>query len=310
MAVILHSLVFVLHVSSLAPFAVHISDGLLAGPWLIGGFVFSGLLALLGAWRMTEEEVPRVALLTAAFFVASSIRVPLGPSTVHLLLNGLVGVVLGRRAALAIPIGVFMQAALLAHGGLSAAGVTSCIQVVPALLAWQLFNGLRRTPGIGRPWFRSGLVGLSVLAAFFSLTFSSFLLWEYHQDREAGIESAIVEAGEFTSQPLLLAAAGLCAVAGAALESRLKHAPEFPLGLLVGELTVLVTVVLKTGVLILGGEQDWRTWALIELLAHVPIAVVEGVVLGFTVGYLARVKPEMLGWKPAEEPACAAESLP
>lgn len=310
MAVILHSPLFVLHSSFLAPFAVHISDGLLAGTWLIGGFVLTGLLALVGAWRMTEEEVPRVALLTAAFFVASSIRVPLGPSTAHLLLNGLVGVVLGRRAALAIPIGVFMQALLLAHGGMSAVGVTSFIQVVPALLAWQLFNALRLAPGIGRPWFRSALVGLSVLAALLSLAFSWSLLWEYHQDREAGIEGAVVKARELTSQPLLLAAAGLLAALGAGLESRLKNAPEFPLGLLVGELTVLLTVVLKTAVLILGGEQDWRTWALIELLVHVPIAVVEGIVLGFTVGYLARVKPEMLGWKPAEERACAAESLP
>ncbi len=66
-------------------------------------------------------------------------------------------------------------------------------------------------------------------------------------------------------------------------------------GLLLGELTVLATVVLNSAVLILGGEQDWRLWAALQLVAHLPVALIEGIVLGFTVGYLSRVKPEMLG---------------
>ncbi len=52
------------------PFAVHISDGVLAAPWLLSGFGGAALLALIGAWRIREEEIPRIALLTAAFFVA------------------------------------------------------------------------------------------------------------------------------------------------------------------------------------------------------------------------------------------------
>lgn len=307
---ILHSSLFILHSSFAFPLAVHISDGLLAGPWLIGGFVTTGVLALFGAWRLTEEEIPRVAVLTAAFFVASSLRVPLGPSSAHLLLNGLVGVVLGRRAALAIPVGVFMQAVLLWHGGVSAVGVTSVIQVVPALIAWQLFAWLRRVPGILRPSLRATLIGISVQAAGLSLVFSLALFWDYHYTANATIESATTAAWRFSSDPVVLAPTILLAVALAWIEWRLQNAPEFPLGMLVGELTVLLTVVLKTAVLILGGDQNWRTWALIELVAHVPIAVLEGVVLGFTVGYLARVKPEMLGWKAVEEPACPVNSLP
>jgi cobalt/nickel transport system permease protein len=289
--------------------AVHISDGPLAGPWLVGGFVVAGILALFGAWRLTEDEVPRVALLTAAFFVASSLHLPLGPGSVHLLLNGLVGVVLGRRSALAIPVGVFMQAVLLQHGGYSVIGVNSVIQVVPALMAWQLFAWLHRVPGICRPGPRACLVGVSVLCAALGLVFSADLLWEYHQTG-ATAESAAVNAWQFTIQPLVLLAAGLVVVALVWLEGRMKNAPEFPLGLLVGELTVLGTVALETVVLILGGDPTWPTWAFVILAAHVPVAMVEGVVLGFTVGYLARVKPEMLGWKAVEEPACPVDSLP
>src|SRR5438132_11685586 len=122
--------------------AVHISDGVLAGPWLAGGFVVAALLAVLGAWRIRDEEIPQVALLTAAFFVASLIHVRVGPTSVHLLLNGLVGVVLGWRAGLAIPVGLFLQAALLGHGGMTTIGVNSCVMVLPALLASYLFAGL------------------------------------------------------------------------------------------------------------------------------------------------------------------------
>jgi hypothetical protein len=53
---------------------------------------------------------------------------------------------------------------------------------------------------------------------------------------------------------------------------------------------------------------------LIDFLTHLPLAVVEGVILGFTVGFLARVKPEMLiGYraaKPDKADTAAAPSHP
>src|SRR5437762_4677671 len=146
--------------------AVHISDGVLAWPWWSGGFALAGVLALLGAWRIRDEEIPQTALLAAAFFVASLIHVPVPTTSVHLLLNGLVGVILGRRAALAIPVGLFLQAALLGHGGYSTLGINSCILVLPALLAWQLFAVLQRLPLLRRKWSLIGLVvGLSATLA-------------------------------------------------------------------------------------------------------------------------------------------------
>jgi ABC-type Co2+ transport system permease subunit len=78
-------------------------------------------------------------------------------------------------------------------------------------------------------------------------------------------------------------------------ERRLELAPEFPLGLLIGEVTVLATLVINCGVLLLGGEKVWQVSALVWVIAHLPIAVIEGIILGFTVGFLAKVKPEMLG---------------
>jgi len=279
--------------------AVHISDLVLAQPWVLAGWLGAALLALLGSWRLREEEIPRIALLTAAFFVASSIHPPIpGPSRTHLLLNGLVGVVLGRRAALAIPIGLFMQAALLGHGAYSTLGVNSCIQVLPALGAGLAFAGLRRVAWVGHPVGRATLVFVSSLvfalslASCFGLAFS----WTWNDGNAWHPESALV-----ALLPPVLAVA--CAFAGGCvwLERSLDHPPEFPLGLLIGELTVLATVGLLCAVLILGGEQDWHVWALAQFALHLPIAVLEGIVLGFTVGFLVRVKPELLGWTAKEE---------
>ena len=116
--------------------AVHIADGMLSPVWLLAGFVVAGALALLASCRVRDEEIPRIALLSAAFFVASSIHVNIGPSSAHLLLNGLVGIILGWRAPLAILLGISLQAILIQHGGLWTIGVNTCTEALPALLAW------------------------------------------------------------------------------------------------------------------------------------------------------------------------------
>ena len=123
-------------------FAVHISDGVLAPATIVAGFLAAGLLLIPALVRIRDEEVPRIALLTAAFFVSSSIHVKAGPTSVHLLLNALVGVVLGRRAPLAILVGLVLQAALLAHGGFTTLGVNTAVIAGPALLANSLFKSM------------------------------------------------------------------------------------------------------------------------------------------------------------------------
>jgi cobalt/nickel transport system permease protein len=214
--------------------AVHIADGILTWPWWSVGFVLAALLALLGARRIRDEEIPQIALLTAAFFVASSIHVRTPATSVHLLLNGLVGVILGRRAALAIPVGLFLQAALLFHGGILTLGVNSCVMVLPALLAWQIFALFER-PHSKRHWFL--------------------------------------------------------------------------IGLLMGASTAFATVVLNCLVLAWGGQEDWPLLAKLVLLAHLPIVAIEGIIVGFTISFLAQVKPEMLGLVLPEKRECPVESL-
>ena len=126
-------------------FAVHISDGVLEPTWELVGFALTGILLVWSAWGVTEEEVSRIGVFTAAFFVASQVHLPLGGVSVHLLLNGLVAVVLGRRSALAIAVGLGWQAFLFAHGGVVSLGVNIVDYAVPAVLGGVLFRAIRRT---------------------------------------------------------------------------------------------------------------------------------------------------------------------
>jgi cobalt/nickel transport system permease protein len=288
---------------------VHLSDSMLTPEWEWSGLAAAGVLALVGAWRIRDEEIPRVALLTAAFFVAAQIhiRVPGAPTTTHLLLNGLLGVVLGRRALVGIPVGLFLQKVFFEHGGYYALGVNACVMGVPALMAAWLFAGLRRLPWVLHPWFRAGLVGASMLVFVLTLVYAVTLLVTNRARPLA--DTDLTWANRVTFHPALVAGAVALAAAAAWVERGLGHALEFPIGLVIGEVTVLATVLLNSLVLIVGGQADWHSLALLNFIIHLPLAALEGIILGFTVGFLVRVKPEMLGWTELENKECASDTL-
>ncbi len=283
--------------------AVHISDGVLAAPWWLGGYAIAGVLLLASAWRVRDEEIPRIALLTAVFFIVSLIHVRVGFTSIHLLMNGLVGIVLGPRAALAIFCGLFLQYWLMPvpHGGLQTLGVNTCVLALPAVLVWGLLRASNRLPWLKHPWCRAFLVMLSTATWLVSLVFSVSLLWT---NSHLQVETLKFDAAwTVTTQPLVMLGAVAVALVAAWGERRLENAPEFPLGLLLGELAVLATVGLNCAVLILGGEQFWQLPPLVLLVAHLPIAVFEGIVLGFTLGFLAKVKPELIGMRSLSQEA-------
>jgi cobalt/nickel transport system permease protein len=273
--------------------AVHIADGVLTLPWLVGGFALAGLVAAWGTYRLRDEDIPRVALLAAAFFVASLLHVRLGPTSVHLLLNGLVGVVLGRRAALAIPLGLFLQAAIFVHGGFTTLGVNACVMILPAILSGWLFSLLHRVRWLQVPALRTCLVGGGALAATLGLVLLITVIatnrWASLLTPDLGPALAVLR------HPATLAVAGVVAVVVGWGESRLHAAPEFALGLLVGVAAVVATITLNAVVLLLGGHEDWHQVVVLVIVAHLPLIPVEGVILGFTVSFLSRVKPELLG---------------
>jgi cobalt/nickel transport system permease protein len=123
-------------------FAVHISDGVLTEPWLVGGFAFLAIALGAALYRTPQDLIPRLGVLTAVFFVSSQQHLQLGPGSVHLLLNGLLGILLGWRCVIAIAVGLMLQAFLIGHGGQNSLGINFAVMAIPALMTGYIFRML------------------------------------------------------------------------------------------------------------------------------------------------------------------------
>ena len=147
---------------------LHIVDGILSPPVLAAGAALSAAGLAYGLKRMDADDVPRVALMSAAFFVASLIHVPAGPVSVHLMLPGLIGVILGWTSFPAIAVALVLQAAFFGFGGILSFGVNLLCLGGPAVCMWYLCrHGLRHG---GRRWasvwgFTAGALGIAGAAA-------------------------------------------------------------------------------------------------------------------------------------------------
>ncbi len=115
---------------------MHISEGVLSGPILISGGVLAAAGTAIGLKKLDYDRIARAGILSAAFFVASLIHVPIGPSNAHLILNGLVGLLLGWAAFPAILVALVLQAMLFQFGGITALGVNTIIMALPAVLCY------------------------------------------------------------------------------------------------------------------------------------------------------------------------------
>ncbi len=198
---------------------MHISEGVLSIPVLAAGAAITVAGLAIGIRKVPSRELPKIALLTAAFFVASLVHVPIGPSNAHLVLNGLLGVLLGWAAFPAIFIGLVLQAVLFQFGGLTTLGVNTANMAIP------------------------GVVFGLIARRFLSLKMPTF--------------SAIV--------------AGLA-----------------------GGMSILGSGLLVAISLGLSGDSFSLVSRLI-FTAHLPIALVEAFITGFSIRFLLRVRPEMVG---------------
>ncbi len=203
----------------------------------------AALLALYGAWGIREEEIPRVSLLAAgSFFVSSadSRAAPGrddGPSA--RLARTPFGVVLGRRALLAVPVGLLMQKVLFNHGGYFSLGVNACVMGLPALAASVLFASLRRLSILRRAWFGSLIVAFSTVIFGLTLVYAVTSAGANALNNLA--DADLLTANRFTFQPLTLFAVLVLAAVAVGIERRLQNPPDFTLGLVIGESVVLLT---------------------------------------------------------------------
>ena len=198
---------------------MHISEGVLSAPVLITGAIVSAAGVAVGLKKMSYDRIPEVAVLSSAFFVASLIHVPVGPSAAHLVLNGLLGILLGWMAFPSILVALSLQALLFQFGGFTVLGVNTAIMAVPAVLVYILFSPFVKKKNVivvGVAGFLAGATGIALGAVLIAV--------------------ALISTGEsFTAVAKVIA------------------------------------------------------------VAHIPIMIIEGIVTGFCVLFLKRVKPEILG---------------
>ncbi len=200
---------------------MHISEGILSAPVLIAGFAGTAVLSGITLREMDMEEIPKISVVTAAFFVASLIHfpTPFPGVSIHLILNGLVGITLGLRCFPAIMIALVLQALLFGHGGVTVIGVNSI------------------------------MLGGGGLIAYF--------IWQIRHAFPAGPKREPIFGG--------IAAAASVAFSG----------------------IILALALVTTG-------EGFATNAKLALSIHVPIMVIEGIVVSVCAGFLMKVKPDIL----------------
>ncbi|WP_425083931.1 cobalt transporter CbiM [Ruegeria profundi] len=144
---------------------MHIVDGALSNPVVIGGAIAAACGVAMGLRSLDLDRIPTAGVLAASFFVASLIHVPIGPSSVHLILNGLAGLLLGWAAFPALFVGLLLQAVFFGFGGLTVLGINTLNIAFPAVLAGLLFRPLigRGSPVHGAIW--GGIGGAFAIAA-------------------------------------------------------------------------------------------------------------------------------------------------
>ena len=168
---------------------------------------------------MDHEKIPQVAVLSSAFFVASLIHVPVGPSNVHLIINGISGLLLGWLCFPAMLVALGLQAILFQFGGVTVLGVNTVIMALPGVTCYYLFDGLVR-----------------------------------HERRLISGVSAF-----------------LC-----------------------GSLAVFLSGILVAFSLVFTQESFFSA-AMLILVAHLPVMIIEGIITLFCMAFLRRVKPELFG---------------
>lgn len=196
---------------------MHIAEGVLSGPVLAAGFAVTAVGVGIGLKKLDFEQIAETGILAAAFFVASLVHVPVGPANVHLILNGLVGLLLGWAAFPAIAVALLLQAVFFQFGGFTSLGVNTAIMALPAVVCYYLFAPLIKKP-----------TRVASIAAF------------------------------------------AC-----------------------GFMAVFMGAILLGGALYFSNESFLEV-ASIAVSAHVPIMIIEGFITLFCIGFLKKVRPEML----------------
>jgi len=134
---------------------MHIVDGALDNTVVIGGAALAVAGIAYGLKRVDLERIPQMGVLNATFFIASLVHIPVGPTSLHLILNGLIGLAF---------IALLLQAVFFGYGGLIVLGINTLNIALPSVIVWLLLEKkiLTSSPKQAAIW--GGIAGgLSIL---------------------------------------------------------------------------------------------------------------------------------------------------
>lgn len=158
--------------------AVHVADGQLNSQVCLAGWLAACLLLGIAIRVTKPDDIPRIAVLSAVFFLASLLHVPtlIGART-HLLLTGLLGILLGWQSLIAIACGLSLQAILFSHGGVFSLGINLLVMGIPAIICGQVFRfwsqkkigkaGRLTSTSLKSPAFATGLFSVLLVSSIY-----------------------------------------------------------------------------------------------------------------------------------------------
>jgi len=146
---------------------MHISDGILPASICLGGHALALGAVTLSSLKLEAREIPRMGIFSAALFSISLLHIPLGGTSLHPGLYGLVGLLLGRRSIPVIYVTLLFQSLIFQHGGLLSLGVNTIFIGSGALFAWLIWDILSLQQQIKA--VIAGFIGLIVPAALVSV---------------------------------------------------------------------------------------------------------------------------------------------
>ena len=152
---------------------MHISDGILSSEVVIATSVLGLAFTLYSLKNLKNSNIAIVSAMSAVFFIASFIHIPLGPTQIHLVLIGIIGIILGASVFLSILIALLLQATLLGYGGLSSLGANLFIMALPAYIIYLLVkNRILDFLPIKIKYFSIGFLTLFLSTIFLALILS------------------------------------------------------------------------------------------------------------------------------------------
>jgi cobalt/nickel transport system permease protein len=126
---------------------VHVGDAQLTAPVLAVGAAGAAIGVAVSLRRLDERAIPRIALLSSAFFAISlwHLPLPIPGTSIHLVLLGLMGLLLGWDTFLAVGVVMVFQSLLFGHGGVTTIGVNTLAMGLPGPILSGLFRPLIRS---------------------------------------------------------------------------------------------------------------------------------------------------------------------